>query len=88
MDYYYIGEIQLFPYSYAPEGFMLCDGTAISISQYQVLFALIGTTYGGDGHNTFAVPNLNNAAPFKGTSIEATGMKYYIAYEGVFPQRS
>lgn len=55
----FVGEINLFPYTYAPRGWASCDGQLIPISQNTALFSLLGTTYGGDGRSTFALPNLN-----------------------------
>jgi microcystin-dependent protein len=54
----YIGEIRLFAFTYAPEGWLDCAGQTVPISQYEVLFALIGTTYGGDGSSNFMLPDL------------------------------
>ena len=54
----YVGEVRPWGGTFAPVGWALCDGTLMSISNNQVLFTLIGTTYGGDGVNTFALPNL------------------------------
>jgi microcystin-dependent protein len=54
----YIGEIRMFGGNFAPAGWMTCDGQVIPISENDVLFNLIGTTYGGDGQSTFALPNL------------------------------
>ncbi|GEC14405.1 phage tail protein [Nitrobacter winogradskyi] len=59
----YVGEIRLFGFSRVPQGWLPCDGSLLSISQYDVLFSLIGTTYGGDGVTTFAAPNLCGRAP-------------------------
>ena len=59
----YVGEIRLFPYNFAPEGWFECNGALYAISQYDTLFNLIGTTYGGDGVNTFAVPDLRGRVP-------------------------
>jgi microcystin-dependent protein len=53
----YIGEIRLFAGTYAPNGWAFCNGALISISTNEALYTLIGTTYGGDGVNTFALPN-------------------------------
>jgi microcystin-dependent protein len=53
----YIGEIRLFGGNFAPAGWNFCDGSLLSIAQFSALFQLIGTTYGGDGQNTFAVPD-------------------------------
>lgn len=54
----YIGEIRIFAGTYAPLNWQLCDGTLLPIRNNEVLFSLIGTTYGGDGVNTFAIPDL------------------------------
>jgi microcystin-dependent protein len=59
----YVGEIRLFGGNFAPAGWMTCDGQLLAISQYDVLFQLIGTTYGGDGVTTFALPNLAARVP-------------------------
>jgi microcystin-dependent protein len=59
----YIGEIRMFAGNFAPLGWMFCDGSVLSISQYEVLFNLIGTTYGGDGQNTFKLPDLRGRSP-------------------------
>lgn len=58
-----IGEIQLFAGNFAPEGWQFCDGQLVPIAQYEALFAIIGTTYGGDGAQTFALPNLKQRVP-------------------------
>lgn len=54
----YLGEIRAFAGNYAPEGWALCDGSLQTIQQYTALFSLIGTIYGGDGVNTFRLPDL------------------------------
>lgn len=59
----YIGEIRMFGGNYAPAGWALCNGQILSISEYNILFSLIGTTYGGDGQSTFALPNLQGRIP-------------------------
>jgi microcystin-dependent protein len=60
----YIGEIRLFPYGRgAPVSWQLCDGSLLAISQYEALYTLIGTTYGGDGQTTFAGPDLRGRIP-------------------------
>lgn len=56
----YIGEIRMFAGNFAPENYMFCQGQTLSISEYDVLYTLIGTTYGGDGVNTFQLPNLQS----------------------------
>lgn len=52
------GEIRIFAGNYAPQNWAICDGSKLSISEYQVLFALLGKTYGGDGVSNFAIPDL------------------------------
>jgi microcystin-dependent protein len=59
----YVGEVRLFPYTFAPNGWFDCDGRLLSIAEYETLFTLLGTTYGGDGVNTFALPNLSGRVP-------------------------
>lgn len=59
----YIGEIRMFAGSFAPADWEFCDGRQLPISEYETLFNLIGTTYGGDGQETFNVPNLCGRAP-------------------------
>jgi microcystin-dependent protein len=59
----FIGEIRLVGFNYAPVGWAPCDGRLLPISQYDALFALLGTTYGGDGQTTFALPDLRSRVP-------------------------
>src|SRR5690242_3848696 len=59
----YVGEIRMFAGNFAPAGWMFCDGQLLPISEYETLFNLIGTTYGGDGQSTFALPNLQSRVP-------------------------
>jgi microcystin-dependent protein len=59
----FVGEIRLFGFPRVPTGWLACDGASVPISQYDVLFALIGTTYGGDGVTTFNVPDLRGRLP-------------------------
>lgn len=59
----YVGEIRMFGGNFAPAGWMFCDGSLLSIAENEVLFQLIGTTYGGDGQNTFALPDLRGRLP-------------------------
>ncbi len=54
----YMGEIRLFAGNFAPMGWLMCDGSSLSIQQYDVLFSLLGTTWGGDGQNTFNLPDM------------------------------
>ncbi|RAK63264.1 phage tail protein [Hymenobacter edaphi] len=59
----YIGEIAIFAGNFAPAGWAFCDGSLLPISENDALYALIGTTYGGDGQDTFALPDLRGRAP-------------------------
>lgn len=59
----YVGEIRMFAGNFAPAGWMFCDGQLLPISENETLFNLIGTTYGGDGQSTFALPNLQSRVP-------------------------
>lgn len=59
----YIGEIRMFGGNFAPAGWEFCDGRLLAISENDTLFTLIGTTYGGDGQETFALPNLSGRGP-------------------------
>lgn len=59
----YVGEIRLFAGNFAPQGWLFCDGSLQSIAENETLFDLIGTTYGGDGQTTFALPDLRGRAP-------------------------
>jgi microcystin-dependent protein len=59
----YVGEIRMFAGNFAPVGWALCDGQLLAISENETLFNLIGTTYGGDGENTFGLPDLQGRFP-------------------------
>lgn len=59
----FVGEIRMFAGNFAPAGWMLCQGQILAISENETLFNLIGTTYGGDGQTTFALPNLQSRVP-------------------------
>ncbi len=59
----YIGEIRMFAGNFAPAGWELCEGQLLPISEYDTLFNLIGTTYGGDGQSTFGLPDLRGRLP-------------------------
>src|SRR5207253_2267175 len=59
----YVGEIRMFAGNFAPAGWMFCDGQLLAISENTTLFQLIGTTYGGDGQSTFALPDLRGRVP-------------------------
>lgn len=59
----FIGQIQTFGFNFAPRGWAFCDGQLLSIAQNTALFALLGTTYGGDGRTTFGLPDLRGRVP-------------------------
>jgi microcystin-dependent protein len=59
----FIGQIILVPYNFAPRGYAFCQGQILSIAQNTALFSLLGTTYGGNGQTTFALPDLRGRAP-------------------------
>jgi microcystin-dependent protein len=77
----YIGEIRMFAGSFPPNGWAFCDGQLMPISENDALFVVIGTTYGGDGQETFALPNLQSRVPMhKGTGSD--GISYLIGETG------
>jgi microcystin-dependent protein len=59
----YLSEIRIFSFSFPPKGWAFCNGQILPINQNQALFALLGTTYGGNGQTTFALPNLQGSMP-------------------------
>jgi microcystin-dependent protein len=72
----YVGEIRMFAGNFAPAGWALCNGQLLPISENDVLFTLIGTTYGGDGQNTFGLPDLQGRLPIhqgSGFTLGANG---------------
>ncbi len=75
----YVGEIRMFGGSFAPAGWLFCQGQLLPISENETLFQLIGTTYGGDGESTFALPNLQGRIPLHQgngfTMAEASGVE-------------
>jgi microcystin-dependent protein len=58
-----IGELRLFSGNFAPRGWMICDGAELQVAEYSSLYSIIGTYYGGDGRNTFALPDLRGSVP-------------------------
>ncbi len=80
MDYF-LGQIVLFPYGFAPMGWLVCNGQVLNVMQYQAVFSLIGNKFGGNGSTTFCVPNLQGAEP-------VPGMGYYICMQGLYPVRA
>jgi microcystin-dependent protein len=69
----FIGEIKMFGGNFAPQGWAFCDGSLLPISQYDALFSLLGTTYGGDGQTTFALPDLRGRVPIHVNSAYPQG---------------
>ena len=59
----YLGEMRIFGFNYPPRGWAPCNGQLLAIQQYQALFSILGTTYGGNGTTTFALPNLQGCVP-------------------------
>jgi microcystin-dependent protein len=59
----FVAEIRIFPFNFAPKGWAWCDGQLLPLSQNTALFSLLGTTYGGDGKSTFALPDLQGRSP-------------------------
>ncbi len=59
----FIGQVSMVAFNFAPKGWALCNGQLLPINQNQALFSILGTTYGGDGRTTFALPNLQGRAP-------------------------
>src|SRR3954451_11550429 len=71
----YIGEIRMFGGNFAPAGWMFCSGQTLPISENDTLFTLIGTTYGGDGQETFQLPDLQGRVPMHQGSGFVIGQK-------------
>jgi microcystin-dependent protein len=72
----YVGEIRIFAGNFAPAGWMFCEGQLLAISENETLFQLVGTTYGGDGESTFALPDLRGRLPLhqgNGFTLAQTG---------------
>ncbi|MEA2840971.1 MAG: hypothetical protein QOF41_2301 [Methylobacteriaceae bacterium] len=72
----YVGEIRIFAGNFAPAGWMFCEGQLLPISEYETLFNLIGTTYGGDGQSNFGLPDLRGRLPLhqgSGFTLAETG---------------
>lgn len=77
----YIGEIRLFAGNFAPANWAFCDGRLLSIAEFEPLFNLIGTTYGGDGQTTFALPNLLSRVPIH-FGPDGSGDNYVLGMSG------
>jgi microcystin-dependent protein len=77
----FVAEIRIFAGNFAPTGWALCNGQLMPISQNTALFSLLGTTYGGDGKSTFALPNLQGAAPLQ--AGQGPGLSLYDLGESI-----
>lgn len=71
----FVGEICMFPFNFVPKGWAACNGQLLPLSQNTVLFSLLGTTYGGDGKSTFALPDLQGMVPIQ--SGQGPGLSLY-----------
>ena len=74
----YVGELRLVGFNFAPVGWSMCQGQIVPISENDTLFNLIGTTYGGDGQTTFALPDLQGRTPIHQGTDPSTGSNYVI----------
>jgi microcystin-dependent protein len=77
----FLGSLLLVPYDFEPRGWAFCNGQTLRIAQYTALFSLLGTTYGGDGVNTFALPDLRGRVPV--SSGQGPGLSPYVLGEQV-----
>jgi microcystin-dependent protein len=77
----YVGQLLLVGFNFAPAGWAICDGSLLSVSQYQVLYNLIGTTYGGDGTSTFGLPDLRGHTPIGIGQLQGGG-NYQLGQKG------
>jgi microcystin-dependent protein len=73
-----LGSLLLVPFSWAPQGWLPCNGMTMQVNQNAALFSLLGTQFGGDGHSTFALPKLEAPAP---------NLHWIICTEGLYPVR-
>lgn len=74
----FVAEIRIFPFNFPPKGWAFCDGQLLAISQNTALFSLLGTTYGGDGKSTFALPDLRGSVPVHtGAAQPGPGLSVY-----------
>ncbi len=83
----FVAEIRIFPFNFAPRGWAFCNGQLLPISQNTALFSLLGTTYGGDGKSTFALPDLQGSAPLQ--PGQGPGLsEYFLGQESAAARRS
>lgn len=74
----FVGEIREVGFNFAPPGWLPCDGRLLPISQYEVLYTLLGTTYGGDGVNTFGIPDLQGRVAVHQGSLNGNSSVYIL----------
>ena len=79
----FLGEIETFAFNFCPTGWSTADGQLLPINQNQALFSLLGTTYGGDGQTTFALPTVKPIFSATGAPLQNC-----IALQGIFPSRN
>ena len=77
----FVAEIRIFGFNFAPTGWALCNGQLLPISQNTALFSLLGTTYGGDGKSTFALPNLTGSVPIHAGQGQGLS-EYFLGQQG------
>src|SRR2546425_4239312 len=86
----FLGEIKIISWNFAPKGWSFCNGQLLPINQNQALFSILGTTYGGDGRQTFALPDLRGRAPIhQGQGWiegQAAGQETHTLISGEMPQ--
>ncbi len=80
MDFPILGMIKLFPFSYVPSGWAICNGSILNVQTNTALFSLLGTQFGGNGSTTFGLPDLRGAEP-------DTNTVFCIATQGMYPER-
>lgn len=83
----FLGQIAMFPSDLAPDGWLPCDGRILPILGHQKIFSVVGYDLGGDGRDTFALPDLRGRLAFDGTLVTTSDLGFFIAVLGVFPSR-
>jgi len=83
----FLGEITIFTGSFAPRGWVFCEGQMMAIAQNTALFSIVGTSYGGDGKTTFKLPDLRDAEAKLRKDDTTPGPRYIIALQGIYPSR-
>jgi len=92
MDESYLGQVVLWAPGFIPQNWMSCEGQSLEIAQYQALFSLLGTNYGGDGRSTFNLPDLRekdeNGQPIPMIELLRRGkLAHIICVSGLYPRR-